>query len=345
MKRFRSIDMARAYAVLMIVLGHILRQGELRKWLYSFHVPLCLIVSGICFSKKRTFTEHIRSRFFRLMVPYYIFSVGSIVIYVLFAEKLEGMETRAVEAQGILSYFWGMLYGNVENDLMRWNTPLWYIPMLFAMETLAYAVLPGKSAPRSDAVAVLASVVCASALYYGVQDLNLPFGLETVVFLFPFFAIGRFLSSWVDKLESGHKPILFAVGAALLLIGTLLKLQCPTVNYAEDRYNNYYMFIAVAVMLSLAVLCLSGAWSCRVIEIVGQNTLPILLMHKFAVLFFDYVFPPTRALKRMWFLPGSLVNLALTAALCLAVAALIRRMAPWMLGLPRDARPKGHILR
>ena len=34
------VDVAKVFGMFLIVYGHMLRGGELTKWIYSFHVPL-----------------------------------------------------------------------------------------------------------------------------------------------------------------------------------------------------------------------------------------------------------------------------------------------------------------
>ena len=49
-ERIGWIDTLRAFAVFAIVLGHTLRNATVvYPWLYSFHVPLCVLTSGIVF--------------------------------------------------------------------------------------------------------------------------------------------------------------------------------------------------------------------------------------------------------------------------------------------------------
>lgn len=50
-ERIGWIDTLRAFAVFAIVLGHTLSNATVvYPWLYSFHVPLCVLTSGIVFN-------------------------------------------------------------------------------------------------------------------------------------------------------------------------------------------------------------------------------------------------------------------------------------------------------
>lgn len=124
-ERIGWIDTLRAFAVFAIVLGHTLRNATVvYPWLYSFHVPLCVLTSGIVFHiGQKNFVHYLREKFRTLMIPYYCFALVSIVIYAMIGSKMEktvgGYDVSPV--QSVI----GMLYANSGTGLMRWNMPLW----------------------------------------------------------------------------------------------------------------------------------------------------------------------------------------------------------------------------
>lgn len=79
------IDTARCIMIFAIVWGHVLGYTEakgLYNWLYNFHVPMSLMISGMVVTyHKNGFAAFIRKRFVRLMIPYYCFSLISIALY------------------------------------------------------------------------------------------------------------------------------------------------------------------------------------------------------------------------------------------------------------------------
>lgn len=90
-ERIGWIDTLRAFAVFAIVLGHTLRNATVvYPWLYSFHVPLCVLTSGIVFHiGQKKFGTFLREKFRALMIPYYCFALVSIVIYAMLGSKME----------------------------------------------------------------------------------------------------------------------------------------------------------------------------------------------------------------------------------------------------------------
>ena len=90
-ERIGWIDMLRAFAVFAIVLEHTLRNATVvYPWLYSFHVPLCVLTSGIVFhTEQKNFATFLREKIRVLMIPYYCFAFVSIVIYAMLGSKME----------------------------------------------------------------------------------------------------------------------------------------------------------------------------------------------------------------------------------------------------------------
>ena len=90
-ERIGWIDTLRAFAVFAIVLGHTLRNATVvYPWLYSFHVPLCVLTSGIVFHVgQKEFKDLLKVKIQTLMIPYYCFATVSIVIYALLGSKME----------------------------------------------------------------------------------------------------------------------------------------------------------------------------------------------------------------------------------------------------------------
>ncbi len=74
--RIHSIDIAKGIGIILVILGHLIKNynnilfGGIHDWIYSFHMPLFFILSGMTFSHKR----RIPDLAIRLLLPYIIWS-------------------------------------------------------------------------------------------------------------------------------------------------------------------------------------------------------------------------------------------------------------------------------
>ena len=86
-ERLTVFDAAKGLGILLVVFAHINYTPEALIYIYSFHMPLFFLISGIFFnSKKYTFGQFVKNRFFRLICPYLFFY--SAILLITFALKL-----------------------------------------------------------------------------------------------------------------------------------------------------------------------------------------------------------------------------------------------------------------
>ena len=69
-KRIQYIDIARGIAIILMIIGHVI-EGLPRKIIYSFHMPLFIIVSGLLY-KDRNAKDTIKNILKKLILPYAI---------------------------------------------------------------------------------------------------------------------------------------------------------------------------------------------------------------------------------------------------------------------------------
>lgn len=200
-------------------------------WIYSFHVPLFVMLSGFVFDNtNKKFSYFVTKKFSSLMVLYYIFSILSILVY-----QIMGDADVSV-SQCVL----GMVWANGENGdflYMKWNLPLWYIPMLFLIEMVSYWIFKYIKSILLMGLLFIFSILFAGALYYADIITNLPFGGETVIYLFPFFVFGKFLDR-TNLFSSTYlkRNSRLMLGAFLFLFGSIITLFTQNVDYVVDEY-------------------------------------------------------------------------------------------------------------
>ena len=118
-KRAFSVDILKAFAIFLVVLGHISNVEAVRTFIYSFHMPLFMFLSGITFwlsyNKCANPIKYIRKRILSLIVPYCVW--------------------------GLLSYF--IKYGNFYIEMLFYPFSqahydhLWFLPTLFCVVSFA----------------------------------------------------------------------------------------------------------------------------------------------------------------------------------------------------------------
>lgn len=71
------IDESRGFAMLLIVFGHICTEDFARSFVWSFHVPLFMIIAGLTYRPKASFLGEVSHRARRLLIPYLVWGGDS----------------------------------------------------------------------------------------------------------------------------------------------------------------------------------------------------------------------------------------------------------------------------
>lgn len=336
-ERIGWIDTLRAFAVFAIVLGHTLRNATVvYPWLYSFHVPLCVLTSGIVFHVgQKKFGTFLKEKFRALMIPYYCFALISIALYAILGSKMEKTVGGGYDVSPLQSVI-GMLYANSGTGLMRWNMPLWYIPMIFVLLLMAFWIFRSKDNLKWNITVFLLSALVAFNLYEKIRLPNLPFGLETAIYMFPFFALGKVIGSVKSELTEENTLVKIAVTVGCLAVGTFMTIGNGQVSYNSDSYgtHGFGYFLVMAGMLCVGFVSLAMCFPNGVtpINYIGRNTVGIMVMHKFPILFFVGLFPISKKLIGTYPLVVSIMVAILSIGMCLAVSEVIYRVCPIALG-------------
>lgn len=340
-KRIPWIDVAKGIGILAIVWGHVLRTGNFRTYLYAFNVPLFFILMGYTFKGNGALLAFVKKKFRQTMIPYYIWSTLSILIFILMVRvvSLDTSEASTSLVKNVL----GMLYANSRTIYMKWNLPLWFIPCMnsvlvcvFLIEKMLSKIQTGKNGWRIAVVVIFA--VAGLALQSGF-NIKLPFQFESGIYMISFVEMGilmkeiRIVEKWGG--ESVNNLIL-----VMLLFASVMLIKIN--GFAEIREYNYgkypVLFFFYSSMLSILMMVLAYRFAdCLLLSKIGRMSFPILLMHKFPILLFQTVVPLSKSLlinpdTNMGMICSIIVTI-ITIIMCGVAIGIIRNFAPWSIGM------------
>jgi fucose 4-O-acetylase-like acetyltransferase len=308
-------DNARFIAIYLVVAGHAVQRmaGELDAalavylFIYSFHIPLFVLVSGH-FAKARLETKDLKRLISDLLIPYLIFeTIWSVVQWIV-----EG------------------------NDTVNFVNASWTLWFLLAL-ILWRLVLPVIAILRFP---LLWSTVAAVAAGY-TEDLDNTLALSRTVQLLPFFVLGwqlkrqRAGERWQEAPQ--RTVALVRTGAALLLVAvaTIIVVGLPlwreeTVKdffFANEAYQRFGYTEWWAGLVRLGVIALSALLCLAVLALIprrqtwftplGAATLYVYLLHTFLL----YPLRETGTLADYATVPGLILALVLAAAITLLLSS------------------------
>lgn len=300
------------------------------------------VLSGIVFSGgERKLVSLMKRCSMTLLLPYYIFTAGSILLYMSFG-NLTGrlLDHMPYTTKEILNL---SLTGYSPT-----NRPLWFLQCLFIAEILIYGCIQAENNAKHRYIlrgAVVSLAMLGTAVYVRGPHGKVVFAADKAVALLPFFYMGYSLKTWVRKACSLRKLQLGVLSLVLLGLGMIFGLYLNgKIEYRGLVLGNIWIFYLTAGFSAVGIIGLCRIMpQVRLLAYVGRNTMPILLMHKFPVIFFQTVCPYVKDYLANGSVVWSLIVTRISVAMCCLAGALIQRICPFLLGMSSE-KSKGRRL-
>ncbi len=276
--RIAYIDIAKGIGILLMVAGHVFYYGIYKKIIFSFHMPLFVIISGMFFKYNKNFKEYLFKIIKRLLIPYII---GVVVVST--GRNLICFENINILPQVILGFSnLRSMFPNVETV-----GALWFIPYLIFMQLLYYYIV--KAGEGNDlAIGLECIVIMLCGFYFGKQMVYLPWSIDIATSTMILFYIGNmmFKHKLTDKIINNNKIIL------LFFIIWIFGFYFCDLEFVRRAYS--IISFAVAFCGSMVILKISyvidkyfkllGSF----LKWCGKNSIYIVIAHYFEYKIFKY---------------------------------------------------------
>lgn len=250
--RIDWIDLAKGMAIFLMVCGHTSIPGNVSNWIWSFHMPLFFLVSGMLFFPERypSFGGFLKKRCRTLLLPWVVFSVVSVCY---------------APAESLTALSEGHNLG-----------ALWFLPVLFVTEMIGYGIAKMQIGGGKLCTAIiLASVGFAMEKL----EIRLPYNIEVSLYASLFYIIGLVSREHIVKLESRWWFVIL-----LLAVNIVLSQVLPRTDMAANKCGMYGLNAMNALVGTLAVFLLAmkmQTWSVRNVVRrfflwAGANTIVVL---------------------------------------------------------------------
>lgn len=257
--RVEWVDIARGIAIILMVAGHTSIPESLSKYIWSFHMPLFFVVSGLFYKpdKYSSFKEIFKAKFKTLIIPYCFFSL--IVFF---------------------GYIGTEYYRPYELYLGWEGYALWFVPVLFFAELLFYPISKLKTK-------YMVPLVLAITLFgYGMSKFHvlLPFKIDSVPFALFFVTYGYLAKDFLFKYKL---PIVYVtlIGTATVVLSQFL----PKLGIGRNEFGCIVPNLFNALLGCYFIFSLSKCLSLRIFQVIkyfGKNSIFVMA---FSQLFNYYI--------------------------------------------------------
>lgn len=280
MERNRSIDMAKGLGILLVILGHVPTVPyELKKIIYSFHIPLFFFISGYLYNSIKynslALVQFIRSRVQRYIVPY--FFIGFICFFLFGVIYLLVRDGYSIEyLKSISKYLFGLLYSRGGTSWMAWSSPLWFLTCLFVAELILYFVL--KHFKKQYLVFLILAIV--GYCYTLITKFPLPWNIDVALTATCFMYIGNVCRKH-NILEQFSKMKYVTILFVVLVISILFNSQ---IDFNLRNFGNIILTYSGGISGSILVLLITNKIKqSKTLQFFGLNSL-LMMGYTYAIL-------------------------------------------------------------
>ena len=343
--RYPYIDIAKGISIALLVLGHTLGYSEhstlVYKLIYSFVVPLFFVVSGYVSSMKGNAKQFLQGRFTRIVLPYFIWGFLFLIPY-QFVGGATADSLNMTAENSILALIKNVIYGIGKDGALRHNSTLWFLPALFTIEVIYWFIIYCTNKVRKTVLDIISFIILITVGYIASEYLRiaLPWGINTMLVAGPYFYAGYLLRKYdlITKLMDSKYRV--AIGGGLFAIWFTAAYSNNLLAFMSYSYGNMILGYLSGISMPILLLCLSRSIeTSKVLELIGRNTMSVMLFHKLVVLIFQTKAGPiTGWLKNSNIIVEIMLSVGITllAIGCSLVAAnVLRRICPIAIGEAR----------
>ncbi len=256
--RLDFVDVWKGIGILLVVIAHVNYSQPLLTIIYSFHMPLFFVMSGMLFKPQsyENFVSFIKKKSRSLLCPYVLFYLLSILYHIVvqFVADYNCMNWNLY-----LKYFFQMFLSQGSANVA--NAPLWFVPCLMLVETIYYFVSKANryiTVTASALITVLGWLLESDILNF--DNKLLPWSLDSAMFAVGFFAFGQLLSGPILKFATSINSDRFSLVKHIVIILVCAVLLIPLallngkVSMGSKELNNGFLFYATGLIGSALVL-------------------------------------------------------------------------------------------
>ncbi len=333
-QRENWIDNAKGIAMLLVMAGHLGSHLAYKQWglgfVYGFHLAVFFLICGYTFKKVALDKAFVNKKFKRLMIPYFVTCIATIIISavteIVFNHDATILGTTKAIGQSLLASFFAS--GTDINFLGLATIPrigaIWFLPAMF-FAIIFFQLILNKF--DTTLKRIIVSVVIGLIGYVSAKFIWLPFSVQSAMFATPFICAGHEIKTngLLEKLKWWH----YVLAGVVLIAG--IALGYCNYGFVAATAPDLILSTIVAFAGSLLVYLLAKhVDKIKIVGYIGRISIYVLCVHLFL---FESGRPYFRALAaaiikdngkiaNAEFLQNGL-NVCIQVVLSIAIAALI----------------------
>ncbi|MGB5942563.1 MAG: acyltransferase family protein [Leeuwenhoekiella sp.] len=270
-QRLVWVDQARGLAIFLVVYGH--NYPDIEPYIYSFHVPLFFLISGMFHPKNVTFGTA-RKRVKLILTPYFIWA-SILFLFWLLIGRFYGQS--ALKDLSPLKNLFGIFYAQGGQEFMDWGIPMWFLPCIFVVFLLFSAINEIRS-PLLLGIALIATVFLGFT-WNRVVGVSLPWSLNLAPVAVGFYALGNLIKPFLMKLSKLH-TVFIALAFLTVHLFAFSQNRAVKIDFYRAVFGNEFWFFLSGLMGALFyVMFFKLVPVFSLLSYIGKHTIVILATH------------------------------------------------------------------
>jgi len=280
-KRQVWVDVAKTFALILVVVGHPVGPAVYTKYIYWFHMPVFFLLSGYLFKPPdgwSSLRSWLAKRSREVLVPYCAYLVLVTLVRYFYVYRY----LHVLEASFVLKDLRDVLFGGRLPGV--YYTVFWFFTCLFATQVL-FALINLLFKDRRlamAAVAVAYLLAHAEAWLMLGHPLLVPWNLDVALMAVAYYAIGYYCKKSLADISL--RVTLAAVAVSALLIAVDYRgwmnyvLNLKFVVYQHPLLDLLIPMVMIVALLGISQVLARGRLG-RVVTLMGNVALPVVYLH------------------------------------------------------------------
>ena len=240
-KRIEWVDIAKGITIVLMIIGHTGCPRIISSWIYSFHMPLFFILSGLTTNWGGHYLAFALKKIKSMLIPFLWYSFFMCVLLYLF-----GIE----HPYSSLSNGWGAY-------------ALWFVPVLFVGLLISGLFLNVLMVTNNYFLFTIMALLSSASYAFCYYQIHLPWNMAVVFYASMFIILGAYLSRFLGVFSLNS----IRMGFALILV-TLSVTIIISHYWSLDMNCNH-----VLPMLPLTIAAIAGTFFISIVSMaIGKYT-------------------------------------------------------------------------
>lgn len=268
-KRIGWIDTTKGFCILLMVLGHYqLSPFWMKDLIYSFHMPIFFVMSGILASPKYSYWHYISGKFYSLFLPFILLS------FIIGGGQL-------LVCGNINNFFSDVIVKSLINNEPS-SQPLWFLYTLFITDMIYYP-FRSTSIKRKNIAVVICVGIGILLLSNGIR---LPLRFDIIPFSLGYYIVGSIISHHIIKFgvrNTFSKSLkIFILCFWLLYIPLVLNLKSYDLYCGIGAWYSFLVAVLGSILVLITIIVIHVKLNYRIHRfclMISINAIAIIAFH------------------------------------------------------------------